>query len=263
MDHKILRRWAALGNEILKSQTISWKPVEQIINEAKPLQEYARKEFKRLLDESNEQLDPLKDSFKIDYGVHRWLKSKREEVYSDWLAWILEQIKNEPKEILKLLNCDQNTQFNGVVEIKREKSFAATDGDDGRLDIEVCSGTAVHLIIEVKTHEPNQVELKKQLQKQKRSCKANQYIILAPSIEYDDIQGWTPITWKTLCIALRNMAVEMVQEKRISEAAMVLSFVGAVEQNILGFPSDSDHVPRTSAEVDYLQETLKGGSHND
>jgi hypothetical protein len=54
----------------------------------------AANNLEALLSESSSQLfprlgDPLDP--RLDFGAHRWLKNSREEVYSDWLAWVIQR----------------------------------------------------------------------------------------------------------------------------------------------------------------------------
>jgi len=44
------------------------------------------------LDWSTSAFEPLGEPLLIDMGLHRWLDQAREESYSDWLAWTLEQL---------------------------------------------------------------------------------------------------------------------------------------------------------------------------
>ena len=43
--------------------------------------------------------DPLRDPLHVDAGLNRWQRNDHEEAYSDWLAWILEQL--DTREVLK------------------------------------------------------------------------------------------------------------------------------------------------------------------
>lgn len=57
--------------------------------------------LRRVLRESNRRLRPLFDPLNSDFGLLRWLASGREEAYSDWLEWILEQIS--PRETCRIV----------------------------------------------------------------------------------------------------------------------------------------------------------------
>ena len=76
-----------------------------MIEAAEPVLLENSRRLKTLLERSNETLSPLSDPLLEDYGVHEWLSRSREEAYSDWLAWVLRQIK-EPRDVLRLLDID-------------------------------------------------------------------------------------------------------------------------------------------------------------
>ena len=40
----------------------------------------------------------MADPLKVDLGVHEWLRGRKEENYSAWLAWCLRQLR--PSEVL-------------------------------------------------------------------------------------------------------------------------------------------------------------------
>ena len=79
-----------------------------MIEAAEPVLLENSRRLKTLLERSNETLSPLSDPLLEDHGVHEWLSRSREEAYSDWLAWVLKQIK-EPRDVLRLLDIDDLT----------------------------------------------------------------------------------------------------------------------------------------------------------
>jgi hypothetical protein len=93
---EILRTWANLGRSLIVAQpssSVSWDPAGRMIAASRQLFTEQAERLKTLLAESNERLKPLGDPLSIDFGVHRWLAGEREEAYSDWLEWIIKQIK--------------------------------------------------------------------------------------------------------------------------------------------------------------------------
>jgi hypothetical protein len=63
-----------------------------MIMAAAPFFNTERRELEQVLMESNAWLGS-EDPLNFDLGVHRWLKEDREEAYSDWLKWIIEQLR--------------------------------------------------------------------------------------------------------------------------------------------------------------------------
>ena len=101
----ILQKWAALWKDIAQEQSesnLDWKYVHRLIKAAKPLFKEESKRLEGLLRKSDKHFDPLEDPLKVDFGVHRWLRAEREEAYSDWLKWTLEQLES-PALISKVL----------------------------------------------------------------------------------------------------------------------------------------------------------------
>ncbi len=86
----ILRKWASLYAPALAS----WTPIRNIIHVAEAESQTLKSTLKGLLDQSDSklQLVSLCDPLLADAGLNRWLREEREEAYSDWLAWIFEQM---------------------------------------------------------------------------------------------------------------------------------------------------------------------------
>src|SRR5262249_14371649 len=106
-----------------------------------------------LLERSNALLAPLADPLLTDFGVHQWLAKAREEVYSDYLKWIVEQLPT-PEHVFRLFGINAPTgmalcQENPMV--KREVPVPqGHDGQSGRLDLVVRYGEKALIVIEVK-----------------------------------------------------------------------------------------------------------------
>jgi hypothetical protein len=92
-----LRTWAEIGRLLQTARPkehANWATVSRLIDAAKPKLKAEGRELGRLLDESRRQLYPYGDPFDLDLGMHRWLSEDREEAYSDWLQWLVEQIRS-------------------------------------------------------------------------------------------------------------------------------------------------------------------------
>jgi hypothetical protein len=50
--------------------------------------------FRDLLSKSNSHLTPLSDPLTCELGLHAWLRPQREESYSMWLQWSLQQLRD-------------------------------------------------------------------------------------------------------------------------------------------------------------------------
>jgi hypothetical protein len=109
-----------------------------------------------------------------------------------------------------------------------------------RLDIEICYPGKALIIIEIKVVEAEEADTKKQreyyswLQLQPFKWKFPVMVAVAgmqPKYEGFDLQ-----TWKNICIRLRRDTLREEMAKDVVCVAMILAFVGAVEQNILNLP---------------------------
>lgn len=131
---------------------VSWIPVQHIIQAAQVCMELEGDRLRNLLQRSSQYLAPLGDPLLVDFGVHRWLKGQREEAYSDWLAWIVEQI-NTRERVYRVFGLDpaQSSKNHGPISVKRESPVEeGHEGRPGRLDLMVKFGEQVEIVVEVK-----------------------------------------------------------------------------------------------------------------
>jgi hypothetical protein len=58
---------------------------------------YGALQLRRLQDivrDWEEKLSPIEDPLRVRFGLNRWLAESREEAYSDWLAWVLHELRS-------------------------------------------------------------------------------------------------------------------------------------------------------------------------
>jgi hypothetical protein len=242
----ILRNWA----KFRRQRRTSWLPVEAILKAARNQSFKAQGYLEDLLNRSDALFDPLCDPLHTDLGLHRWLRKDREEAYSDWLAWIIQQI-SEPEDVLKLLCIDDppllNRCYRSPVKVKRELVI-----ENGRLDIVISiDDPQMILLIEVKLTSADEAETDKNkgysewLTKQSpEGCKRAMLLIV--DAEEGELHGFVPIRWAELCIRLRRMVCCSDLRNRLSvvKRAMFVAFIGAVETNLLHLsaPRRDDYV---------------------
>lgn len=263
---EVLHKWAMLRSLVAHAdqpQAASWEPVERISEAAQCKLSEDAERLKNLLERSSLSLSPLSDPLAEDFGVHRWLKGKREEVYSDWLAWVLEQLP-KPEHIFKIFKIKLQKQYSGEVSVRRERWVPKGDEEEaGRIDLVVEVGDQWAMIIEVKMGLAELADTKKQ-RKYLRSKKAKvaSTVLLALSGESQSYEGFKLRKWEDLCIQLRHMMPDLERAGlSVIQRTMILGFVGAVEQNILDFPGQLKLKLRrkygmSSALEDYLRKCL-------
>jgi hypothetical protein len=240
----LLRRWAALAPA--PRPPVDWTPAQRLIEAVGPKLQFEAKRLSILMKQSREKLKPLDDPFDLDMGLHHWLDDEREGAYSDWLEWIVRQAKTAER-IFRLFGLESppdDLRDGGDAAIKRE--FCVPHGHvdhAGRLDLVIRFGGHTIIIVEVKVGGAESADTAKQqgysrwLAKQKFSNRHS--IFLAVSAEGETYHGFTFFSWANVCVEMRRLATEIANEGRISAAALVLAYVGAVEQNLLGFSFDS------------------------
>jgi hypothetical protein len=182
----------------------------------------------RLLARSKIRLRGIDDPLGVDFGAHRWLTEAREEAWSDWLAWILEQ-NGDTRQILKLFELDPTGEAGNIHDLRREHST-----QNGRLDLVIEYGNET-LVVEVKTKSAmDEDQLSKYDDWVKRARASRGSILLAIDDPGPLIEGWQFRSWETVSMGLRTWACGWLEKRRI-EATLTLAFCGAIEKNLLGF----------------------------
>jgi len=191
-----------------------------------------------LLERTQSALDPLGDPVATDYGAHRWLRSRREEVYSDWLAWILEQCSGA--EVLPILGIPPSTLnvstdvLQGMPDVQREQVVLGDDESAGRIDITVRLRNDVIIAVEIKRLiSPDVAHTDKHRLYTQWLAKCPETIqkavLIARAGAASSYKGFTLCPLTSVCCQLRQLAVTKIRAKNIPLAAMTLAFVGAVE----------------------------------
>jgi hypothetical protein len=241
----LLRTWASIAAELRNSRSRAapaWNPLHRMIEVARQKLAGDRERLHELLKESRKRLAPLEDPFDIDLGLHRWLDGEREETYSDWLEWVVRQTTG-PAEVFKLFNLGfppQAVLECRDLEVQRECFVPHGHHDqEGRLDLVIRYGDTAIIVIEVKTADAEGADTAKHggynlwLAEQNHPYKHAR--LLAVSAEDDTYGDFPFLSWASVCVEMRRLAVGFSQEGRVVTAAVVLAFVAAVEQNLLGF----------------------------
>jgi hypothetical protein len=237
---EILKRWGSIGKDITQGRqpSVDWLAVKRMVCATKPLLDANREDAKRLLEQSNFYLDPFTDPIEMDFGLHRWLEGDREEAYSDWLAWIVGQLRT-PERIIKLLLGEDSTTLmpkcKGELVVRRENSRNGMECTR-RTDLEIIFGNQNAIVVEVKMIDAGDVDPKQLRDLVNYTPEFAHHLLLAPSGgAKTDLGKFKLLLWQDLCIRLRQIVPELSSEN-ITAAAMTLAFVGAVEQNLLGLP---------------------------
>jgi len=218
----------------------TWDAALSLIESLRESQNPYREKLKRLISCSSELLHPLSEPLLIDNPLISMLASVREESYSDWLAWSLEQF--ELPRALAVLGIEQpviGTVPEGLrFEAKRECFVpSGHHGSSGRLDIRILSGTDAIADIEVKIVPAEYADTAKQTGYEQFG--APDRVLIAPSGNAERYEGNFKLrTWGDVCVALRGEVHRLATSDRngrdgVGRAGLILAFVAAVEQNLL------------------------------
>jgi hypothetical protein len=244
----LLRIWASIEAELAGSRSshgTDWSAATRMIDAAHPVLAQAAKRLRELMIESRNSLRPLEDPFDLDLGLHRWLDAEREEAYSDWLAWVVQQART-PRHVFRLFALGEppaDLLASPHLEVQREYCVPYGHIDqEGRLDLVIRYGNRPIIVVEIKKAEAEGTDTakhegyKRWLEEQ--NCP--HAIFLATSAEEETYEGFSFLRWADVCIEMRLLAIDLCKEQppRMTTAAMVLAFVGAVEQNLLGFSAE-------------------------
>ena len=141
---------------------------------------------------------------------------------------------------------------------------------EGRLDLVIRFGTKAIIVVEVKKGDADESDTMKQtgyrrwLDDQPYPKKQKHPVLLVVSAEEEVYQDFDVVSWGDVCIEMRRLAIDLKNEGRVAAAAMILAFVAAVEQNLLGFSArvvrdicKGRPVPFNPWVVDHVERFLK------
>jgi hypothetical protein len=258
---KIMKAWVKLGKDIQKSQHhMNWTPVKKIIKASGKFFAEERAALQDVLRRSNKQLGGC-DPLTINLGAHRWLREEREEAYSDWLAWVIEQL-GCPELVGQVFGIKDN-RLSGIRDppkVARETRIVSEETQQRRTDLDIRFGAQRAVRVEVKLRDASPIDRQQLIDQETHDF--HHYIFLVRSGLIEDYEGRFDLRyWKDLCLELRRIMPKL--KLRLVQKAMIAAFIGAVEQNILKIPSDLDErlarKVRISSEVrKYIEASLKG-----
>ena len=204
---------------------------------------------------------PLSDPLRCDLGLHAWLAPEREESYSKWLNWTLKQFA-ECGTLGEILDLPiPSVSDTSGIRLLNELTIRSRDRKrSGRIDIAVCWHGDVSAILEIKTKSFTAEALEKHL----LYCESPDVppeaarIFIAQSADGLDLRGFRLLDWHEVCVRLRRRVQRVAQEKGPLPAAMVIAFIAAVEQNLLGVrPFTGQNHYDIPVAVTHLQDFLR------
>ena len=235
-DGDWLRVWASLG--VPKPEGLpDWSAIQSLAVSATNLLSNDIKTLESLLAVSNRRLAPLKDPFSADFGLHRWLCGQREENYSDWLEYAVTQLQT-PALVYGLFKLPTPAALEGLkLTTKREDWVEKGDaGHSGRSDLVIRYGAYRPLVIEVKVTGAEEASTLKQSGYAESYGTLDGVLLVTGSQSETSEGGFQVRLWSDVAKGLRQSAAEICGEA-VVQAALLLAFAGAIEQNLCGFPA--------------------------
>jgi hypothetical protein len=255
---RLIKAHAALAANISVSPP-SWLGALEFIRNCKAMSEAAVAPLGQLYKDSNLRLSPLADPLNVLFFLHRQLSSSREEAYSDWFQWVLKQVADTGLlgRILASENPERFANTHEPILVDREVCVKKGHiGHTGRLDVVIKRGSAWLAVIEVKTQAYAESDLgKHEGYLGSGSSSETEFIFLAVDEADSDLKGFRFLSWADVCVTLRVIAPRLLAPERILGTALILAFVGAVEQNLLGFiwpVTSSTPIGKVPRMVDHL-----------
>ena len=260
---KLLQAWASL----YKPAPVSWSPVAEMIRVAEAEAQKLESELKQLLNTSDAQLRAISlcDPLLADAGLNRWLKKEREEAYSDWLAWILDQLGTvvDVFQVLGITDPEIGAKSQArAFKIEREQYISA-----GRLDLLLTLDDSVMIVIEVKKYSAEFSDTAKQAGYYEwlESQPVRQRIALFVTTDAaeEKYENFSTLLWADVCVRLRRLLPALRTRISSVKTAMFVAFISAVETNLLNLVAPSggtDAVDRLfyARTIDHLKKYLGG-----
>jgi len=232
--------------------------------------------LEHLVESCSERFAPVGDPLAVGFGLNRWLSECREEAYSDWLAWVLQELGSAKLVSYLLFGWATETLNSGWAEhyiVDREVWVPEGHrGHAGRLDCVLRFGDDAVVVLELKKAEAESADTAKHegylkwLNNQPQPVK-KAVLIASATNDVQAYGGFDLLRWKDLCRRARYLIPVLLEEKRLqlSFVSVFCAFIGAVEQNFLRLPAvgtlgNSRHLTEQDLEyvVEYL-ETVRSG----
>jgi hypothetical protein len=223
----------------------------------------------RLMRESDVRLGPhFRDPLHYDLMLQDVLSKAREEAYSAALGWSLNQLMIG--QVLDILGI-RDLKFRGNRWQQSTNWFYDTEigvpqgheGQLGRIDMSITFQNELVAAIEIKTREYTEHDTAKHrgyskwVERHPSRVKAPMIFIAVKDLEID-LHGFQFVNWSDVTAGLRKYAPHVIKNKPYSIAATYLGFIGAVEQNLLGFgPPESLSHDAAVRQADHMQTALR------
>jgi hypothetical protein len=212
--------------------------------------EVRKNAYQALLQESEARLAPFGEPLRVDFGTHGWLSDEREESFTAWLGWIIDQIR-EPDLIFRLLGIEDDAAVSaarGAVFRPPDREVPILD-NTRRLDLVIRYEGVVLIVVEVKVTGADSAQTAKQAEyfgwMTGQPEQFKRAVLLATDASEEEYDKFRFVSWGHVCAELRRLA-SRYRLTRPTVAAMILAFVSAVERNLLQMSLPESDAPAIS-----------------
>lgn len=198
------------------------------------------------MQQSDARLGPrFRDPLRSNLMMEEVLSEAREEGYSAALGWSLGQLSiGQVLEVLGVRDLKfpgnrwkQSSNWLYDTEVVVSEGH---DGQAGRIDMTIDFKNDLAAAIEIKTKEYTEFDTAKHIGYAKwvaaraQRSKAHMIFVAVKDLEID-LHGFRFMSWSDVTAGLRKYAPYVIKNRDYPIAAVYLAFIGAVEQNLLGF----------------------------
>lgn len=250
VESEVIQHWSTVVYAYVREIQLaersreSWDPCKLLVDAAYGFWMGKGRAIEGLLAKSREALG-FEDPLTLRFDLHRWLAADREEAYSDWLAWIVNELQAGERvgQLLfgnrvpvEIWNCHER-----CIADRETRVPEGQQGHEGRTDCVIRFGNAAVILIEAKLTDIRSADLgalsgyKNWLDGEPYDFKKALLLVTDASGEKDR-DGFDVIEWRDVCFNLRRILPGLIRQASLITAALSAAFVGAVEMNLLGLP---------------------------
>ncbi len=262
-------KWEVFQNWNINQEKNSWNVFNELQPNYTKVINYKRNEYLKLIEKWDKKLEYLgKDPTHTNWDNFRPLRLSREEDWSDWLAFLIQQSKTGflSKNIFNIHSFKQENYIYPLKVLREESDFTKSY----RADIIIQWKNKKYTHFEIKVGDRNLLKTFKASQNFRKTFKASKnnwtdFILLLPN----QVSNWENTlkfnetdniiihkTWKDISIALRK---SLSTNETTNWKVWAYSFLGIIEQKLLGLDNywNLENIPTSINEkIEILENAL-------
>lgn len=263
-----IREWGSYMPTSTNRRSLDWDTVHTLRAAYTRINDAQYKILLPLLERWDRELATLGgDPTYIDWQKFRPLRVRREEDWSDWLAFLMEMSKNNTFPALLFLATDATESKRLSIDwVEREVGY---DGVRADIIARWSNGTYAHIEVKVGDQNLTKTFVTSERLRAKYSVPRahwHNYIILLPEqqnewqVVQENVSTTTvvvPVCWSEISTALRQSILS--DKESTPWNVWAYSMIGVIEQKLLGFPGhriSTQPSESVALKIDVLQNSL-------